>query len=95
MIPAIACGNTFILKPSEKDPSASIKLLELLKLSGLPDGVANVIHGDKTVVEQLITHPDVDAVSCVGSTPVAESFIGRQSVMASAPKHLAVQKIMR
>ena len=74
MIPAIACGNTFILKPSEKDPSASIKLLELLKLSGLPDGVANVIQGDKTAVEQLITHPDVAAVSCVGSTPVAESI---------------------
>lgn len=74
MIPAIACGNTFILKPSEKDPSASIKLMELLKLSGLPDGVANVIQGDKSVVERLITHPDVVAVSCVGSTPVAESI---------------------
>ncbi len=74
MIPAIACGNTFILKPSEKDPSAPVKLLELLKLAGLPDGVANLIQGDKTAVEQLITHPQVVAVSCVGSTPVAESI---------------------
>lgn len=74
MIPAIACGNTYILKPSEKDPSASIKLLELLTLAGLPAGVANVIQGDKSAVQQLITHPKVRAVSCVGSTPVAESI---------------------
>lgn len=74
MIPAIACGNTFILKPSEKDPSAAIKLLELLTLAGLPKGVANVIQGDKSAVERLITHSRVKAVSCVGSTPVAESI---------------------
>ena len=74
LIPAIACGNTFILKPSEKDPSAPVKLLELLQQAGLPDGVVNLIQGDKSAVEQLITHPQVAAVSCVGSTPVAESI---------------------
>lgn len=74
MIPAIACGNTFILKPSEKNPSASVKIMELLKSAGLPDGVANVVQGDHTTVERLITHPQVAAVSCVGSTPVAESI---------------------
>jgi malonate-semialdehyde dehydrogenase (acetylating) / methylmalonate-semialdehyde dehydrogenase len=74
MAPAIACGNTFILKPSEKDPSASIRLLEFFKMAGLPDGVVNVLQGDKTTVEHLITHPKVAAVSCVGSTPVAESI---------------------
>ncbi len=72
MIPAIACGNTFILKPSEKDPSAAVRLLELFKEAGLPDGVANIVQGDKETVESLITHPQVVAVSCVGSTPVAE-----------------------
>ncbi len=74
MIPAIACGNTFILKPSEKDPSAPIKLMELLTQAGLPDGVVNLIQGDKSAVQQLITHPDVVTVSCVGSTPVAKSI---------------------
>ncbi len=74
MIPAIACGNTFVLKPSEKDPSAPIFMAELLQEAGLPDGVFNIVHGAKAVVEQLITHPDVQAVSCVGSTPVAESI---------------------
>lgn len=69
---AIACGNTFVLKPSEKDPSCSILLLELAKEAGLPDGVVNVVQGDKETVERLITHPNVQAVSFVGSTPVAE-----------------------
>ncbi len=72
MIPAIACGNTFILKPSEKDPSVSLRLVELFHLAGLPAGVCNVLQGDKSTVDQLITHPDIVAVSCVGSTPVAE-----------------------
>lgn len=72
MIPAIACGNTFILKPSEQDPSAPIRLLELLSEAGLPDGVANCVHGDKTIVEQLLTHPDIAAFTAVASTPVAE-----------------------
>jgi malonate-semialdehyde dehydrogenase (acetylating)/methylmalonate-semialdehyde dehydrogenase len=68
---AIACGNTFILKPSEKDPSASIFLAELLKEAGVPDGVFNVIQGDKVAVDRILEHPDVRAVSFVGSTPIA------------------------
>ena len=69
--PAIACGNTFVLKPSEKDPSASVLTAELLKEAGLPDGVFNVIHGDKVAVDRLLEHPDVASVSFVGSTPIA------------------------
>ncbi|WP_149180209.1 CoA-acylating methylmalonate-semialdehyde dehydrogenase [Streptomyces sp. TRM49041] len=68
---AIACGNTFVLKPSEKDPSPSVRLAELLAEAGLPDGVFNVVQGDKPAVDALLTHPDVAAVSFVGSTPVA------------------------
>ncbi|HET6745686.1 MAG TPA: CoA-acylating methylmalonate-semialdehyde dehydrogenase [Candidatus Limnocylindria bacterium] len=68
---AIACGNTFILKPSEKDPSASIYLAELLQEAGLPDGVFNVVHGDKVAVDAILEHPDIAAVSFVGSTPIA------------------------
>ena len=68
---AIACGNTFILKPSEKDPSASVYLAELLKEAGVPDGVFNVIHGDKVAVDAILEHPDIAAVSFVGSTPIA------------------------
>ncbi len=71
---ALVCGNTFILKPSEKDPSASLKLAELLKEAELPDGVFNVVHGDKTAVDALLTHPDVQAVSFVGSTPIAQTI---------------------
>ncbi len=69
--PAIACGNTFVLKPSEKDPSASIWTAELLKEAGLPDGVFNVVHGDKVAVDAVLEHPDIAAVSFVGSTPNA------------------------
>ena len=69
---AIACGNCFILKPSEKDPSLLILLGDLLKEAGLPDGVFNVVNGDKEAVDCLITHPEVSAVSFVGSTPIAE-----------------------
>ncbi|MEO8476219.1 MAG: aldehyde dehydrogenase family protein, partial [Actinomycetota bacterium] len=69
---AIACGNTFILKPSEKDPGASLYIAELLKEAGLPDGVFNVVNGDKVVVDRLLEHPDVQAVSFVGSTPIAK-----------------------
>jgi malonate-semialdehyde dehydrogenase (acetylating)/methylmalonate-semialdehyde dehydrogenase len=73
MIPvALACGNTFILKPSERDPSAAMFLAELLKQAGLPDGVFNVLHGDKQAVDGLLTHPDVQAISFVGSTPIAQ-----------------------
>ena len=70
---AIACGNTFILKPSEKDPSVSLYLAELLKQAGVPDGVFNVVQGDKTAVDALLGHPDVKAISFVGSTPVARA----------------------
>jgi malonate-semialdehyde dehydrogenase (acetylating)/methylmalonate-semialdehyde dehydrogenase len=69
---ALACGNTFVLKPSERDPSASILIAELLKQAGLPDGVFNVVHGDKEAVDVLLGHPTVQAVSFVGSTPIAE-----------------------
>jgi malonate-semialdehyde dehydrogenase (acetylating) / methylmalonate-semialdehyde dehydrogenase len=69
--PAIACGNTFILKPSEKDPAASMFTAELLKEAGLPDGVFNVVHGDKVAVDSILQHPGIAAVSFVGSTPIA------------------------
>jgi malonate-semialdehyde dehydrogenase (acetylating)/methylmalonate-semialdehyde dehydrogenase len=70
--PALACGNTFVLKPSEKDPSASILTAELLKQAGVPDGVFNVVHGDKVAVDALLAHPGVSAISFVGSTPIAK-----------------------
>jgi malonate-semialdehyde dehydrogenase (acetylating)/methylmalonate-semialdehyde dehydrogenase len=69
---ALACGNTFVLKPSEKDPSASVKMAELLAEAGLPAGVFNIVHGDKEAVDALLAHPDIKAISFVGSTPVAK-----------------------
>ena len=69
---AIACGNTFVLKPSERDPSPSLMMAEMLKQAGLPDGVFNVVQGDKLAVDTLLHHPDVKAISFVGSTPTAE-----------------------
>ena len=69
---ALACGNTFVLKPSEKDPSASVHLAELLKEAGLPDGVFNVVHGDREAVDAILCHPGIQAISFVGSTPVAK-----------------------
>src|SRR5215208_2170 len=69
--PALACGNTFVLKPSEKDPSASMYVAELLQEAGVPDGVFNVVHGDKVAVDSVLEHPDNAAVSFVGSTPIA------------------------
>ncbi|WP_417616280.1 CoA-acylating methylmalonate-semialdehyde dehydrogenase [Oceanisphaera sp.] len=73
MLPmAIACGNCFILKPSEKDPGSSLLIAQLLEEAGLPKGVIGVVHGNKTVVDALLTHKDVKAISFVGSTPVAE-----------------------
>lgn len=69
---ALACGNTFILKPSERDPSPSLFIADLLKQAGLPDGVFNVVQGDKLAVDTLLEHPDVKAVSFVGSTPIAQ-----------------------
>ncbi len=94
---SIVCGNTFILKPSEKDPSCGLRLAELLQEAGLPDGVLNVIQGDKEAVDALITHPDVDAVSFVGSTPIAEyiyktatSHGKRTQAMGGAKNHAVV-----
>ncbi|MEM1102986.1 MAG: CoA-acylating methylmalonate-semialdehyde dehydrogenase [Pseudomonadota bacterium] len=73
MIPmALACGNAFVLKPSEKDPSSANLVHDLFAEAGLPDGVLNVVHGDKVAVDALISHPDVSAISFVGSTPIAE-----------------------
>lgn len=69
---AIMCGNTFILKPSEKDPSAAMFIADLLRQSGLPDGVFSVVHGDKVAVDRLLEHPDIAAISFVGSTPIAK-----------------------
>jgi malonate-semialdehyde dehydrogenase (acetylating) / methylmalonate-semialdehyde dehydrogenase len=95
--PALACGNTFILKPSEKDPSAAIYVAELLKEAGLPDGVFNVIQGDKVAVDRLLEHPDVAAVSFVGSTPIAKYVYEtgtqngkRVQALAGAKNHMIV-----
>src|SRR6201996_1606962 len=82
MLPiAIATGNCFLLKPSERDPSASLVLAELLKEAGLPDGVFNVVHGDKRVVDAILDHPGISAVSFVGSTPIAE-YVYRRGTTA-------------
>ena len=69
---ALACGNTFILKPSERDPTLALRMAELLTEAGLPDGVFNVVHGDKEAVDAILAHPDIRAVSFVGSTPIAK-----------------------
>jgi malonate-semialdehyde dehydrogenase (acetylating)/methylmalonate-semialdehyde dehydrogenase len=74
---AIACGNTFVLKPSEKDPSASVRMAELLKEAGLPDGVLNVVHGDAEAVNAILDHAGIQAVSFVGSTPIARHVYSR------------------
>ncbi len=97
LAPAVACGCTFILKPSEKDPSAPVRLAELLVEAGAPAGVLNVVHGDKEAVEALVEHPDVSAVSFVGSTPIARSIYAnaarhgkRVQAMGGAKNHLVV-----
>lgn len=94
---ALACGNSFILKPSEKDPSASLMLAELLAEAGLPAGVFNVVQGDKEAVDALLTHPDVAAVSFVGSTAIGEyvyktaSAHGKRAqALCGAKNHLVV-----
>ncbi len=94
---AIACGNAFVLKPSEKDPSTSLRIAELLTEAGLPDGVCNVVHGDKVAVDRLLEHPDVAAVSFVGSTPVARhvyetgtSSGKRVQALGGAKNHMVV-----
>jgi malonate-semialdehyde dehydrogenase (acetylating)/methylmalonate-semialdehyde dehydrogenase len=94
---AIACGNAFILKPSEKDPSAANLMAELLAEAGLPDGVFNVVHGDKVAVDRLLEHPGVDAISSVGSTPVARyiyetaaRYGKRVQALGGAKNHMVV-----
>jgi len=89
---AIGCGNTFVLKPSERDPSPSLMLASLFQEAGLPDGVFNVIQGDKLVVDTLIQHPEVKAVSFVGSTPIAE-YIYTESSRRQGAYPLRVQAL--
>ena len=94
---AIACGNTFILKPSEKDPSCALLLAELATEAGLPDGVLNVVNGDKEVVDAILEHPDVPAISFVGSTPIAHYIYStgaakgkRVQALGGAKNHMVV-----
>jgi malonate-semialdehyde dehydrogenase (acetylating)/methylmalonate-semialdehyde dehydrogenase len=94
---AIACGNAFLLKPSEKDPSASLLMAELIQKAGVPDGVFNVVQGDRVAVERLLEHPDVRAISFVGSTPVARSIYQtatrngkRVQALGGAKNHMVV-----
>jgi malonate-semialdehyde dehydrogenase (acetylating) / methylmalonate-semialdehyde dehydrogenase len=95
--PALACGNCFVLKPSEKDPSASLLTAELLREAGVPDGVFSVVQGDKVAVDRLLEHPDVTAVSFVGSTPIARSIYEtgtrngkRVQALGGAKNHMVV-----
>lgn len=94
---ALACGNTFILKPSERDPSASLYMARLMKQAGIPDGVFNVVQGDATVVNSILQHPDIKAVSFVGSTPVAKHIYTegsrngkRTQALGGAKNHMVV-----
>ncbi len=94
---AIACGNTFVLKPSERDPSAALFMADLLQQAGLPDGVFNVVHGDKEAVDALLDEPRVQAISFVGSTPIAEYIYARGSAngkrvqaLGGAKNHMVV-----
>ena len=94
---AIACGNTFVLKPSERDPSVTNFCAELMQQAGLPDGVLNVVHGDKVAVDRLLAHPDVQAISFVGSTPIAKMIYEtgsrhgkRVQALGGAKNHMVV-----
>jgi malonate-semialdehyde dehydrogenase (acetylating)/methylmalonate-semialdehyde dehydrogenase len=94
---AIACGNTFILKPSEKDPSVSLLLAELVQKAGVPDGVFNVVQGDRVAVERMLEHPGINAISFVGSTPVAKAIYEtgtrngkRVQALGGAKNHMVV-----
>ena len=94
---ALACGNAFVLKPSEKDTSASLLLAELVQQAGFPDGVCSVVHGDAEAVDALLNHRDVDAVSFVGSTPVARHIYEtgtragkRVQALGGAKNHMVV-----
>ena len=89
---AIACGNAFILKPSEKDPSAANFCAELLAEAGLPDGVFNVVHGDKAAVDAILAHPGITAVSFVGSTPIAKYVYETGTSAASACRRSAARR---
>ena len=97
LAPAIACGNAFILKPSEKDPSCGVRMAELLIEAGAPRGVFNVLHGDAEAVNALLTHPGIEAISFVGSTPIAQHVYAtaaahgkRVQAMGGAKNHLVV-----
>jgi malonate-semialdehyde dehydrogenase (acetylating)/methylmalonate-semialdehyde dehydrogenase len=97
MANAIACGNCFVLKPSEKDPSASLVLADVVQRAGFPDGVFNVVQGDRVAVESLLAHPDVAAISFVGSTPVARHIYEtgtrhgkRVQALGGAKNHMVV-----
>jgi len=98
MIPmALVCGNTFVLKPSERDPGASMLLADLIKRAGVPDGVFNVVHGDREVVDAILAHEDIKAVSFVGSTPIARKIykVGsdngkRVQALGGAKNHMVV-----
>jgi malonate-semialdehyde dehydrogenase (acetylating)/methylmalonate-semialdehyde dehydrogenase len=94
---AVACGNTFVLKPSEKDPSVSLFLAELMQKAGVPDGVFNVVQGDRVAVDRLLEHPDIKAISFVGSTPVAKAIYEagtrngkRVQALGGAKNHMVV-----
>jgi malonate-semialdehyde dehydrogenase (acetylating)/methylmalonate-semialdehyde dehydrogenase len=94
---AVACGNTFVLKPSEKDPSASLLLARLISEAGFPDGVVNVVQGDAEAVDALLQHPDIDAISFVGSTPIAKHIYSvgtangkRVQALGGAKNHMVV-----
>lgn len=94
---AIACGNTFILKPSEKDPSCALRLAELASEAGLPDGVLNVVNGDKVAVDAILAHPHIPAISFVGSTPIAQYIYAtgtangkRVQALGGAKNHMVV-----
>lgn len=89
---AIVCGNCFILKPSERDPSSTLLIAQLLQEAGLPDGVLNVVHGDKVAVDALIEAPEVKALSFVGSTPIAEYIYKKALPVASAYKRWVVRR---
>ncbi len=89
---AIACGNTFVLKPSERDPSVSLLIANLLQQAGLPDGVFNVVQGDKVAVDALLEHPDVQAISFVGSTPIAHYLYQRGAQMGKRVQALGGAK---
>lgn len=94
---ALVCGNTFVLKPSERDPSASMMLADLAKEAGIPDGVFNVVHGDREAVDAVLAHPGIEAISFVGSTPIAKKIfeVGsangkRVQALGGAKNHMVV-----